>query len=150
MSAVETPVRHFRVNCVSQHIARESFKKEALLRPSITWIIVKEHLVSLKMFFCQKVLRSGLLNDTAYYLCCPPVLLHLSFFPLDINIFQDFNINSGAYMPSHRLLQIEPAFILCLKYIITEYFPPLPRNLFSPLFLLNIFLHKRYDSIFMS
>lgn len=91
------------------------------------------------MFFYQKVLGSGLVNDTANYLCCPPVLLHLSFLPLNINVFQDFTIDSGAYITSLRPLQIEPAFILCLKYIIKEHFPPLLRNLFSPLFLLNIF-----------
>lgn len=102
------------------------------------------------MFFCQKVLESGLVNDTANYLCGPPLLLRLSFLTLDINIFQDFNIDSGAYMTSHRPLQIEPAFILCLKYTITKRFPPLPRNLFSPLFLINIFFHKRHHSIFMS
>lgn len=53
-------------------------------------------------------------------------------------------------MTSHRPLQIEPAFILCLKYITTEHFPPLPGNIFSPLFLLAMFFHKKYDSIFMS
>lgn len=90
------------------------------------------------------------MNDTANYLCCPPVLLHLSFLPLDINVFQDFSISSGAYMTSHRPLQNEPAFIMSLKYIITEHFPPLPRNLFSPLFLLNIFFHIRYGFLLIS
>lgn len=100
------------------------------------------------MFFCQKLLGRGLVNDTANYLCCPPVLLHLSSLVVDIIIFLDLNIDSTEYMISHRPLQIETAFTPELKYIIIEHLPSLPRYLVSPLFLFNTFFHKRHCSFF--